>query len=283
MKKTRIVLVGALVLALAFVMGCGEPDNTQAAEGHVVRDGNKYVHEWKADYSNDTYYRSALQFGKDDLSNKSPKVQNAEVEVELNFPEDGKAGILFAVNNRTEVEGTETKTLYDFFAFAFGVNRSNSSKLEAYVDYYQNATKIKEDGSDAGSKPEAFATGKSFEVKKADLNYAWNKKAVTMTMKIALNNNSTASDATDDYYTLSITDKDGNKVWEGDTREVKNTVANTTGMNVDNYKTTGGIYSYGMLSGAVSDKAANTVWTLKKDTLEPSSVMGGLNFAAEEE
>ena len=283
MKKTRIVLVGALVLALAFVMGCGEPDNTQAAEGHVVREGNKYVHEWKADYSNNTYYRSALQFGKDDLLKKSPKVQNAEVEVELNFPADGKAGILFAVNNRTQVEGTETKTLYDFFAFAFGVNRSNSSKLEAYVDYYQNATKIKEDGSDTGAKPEAFATGKSFEVKKADLDYTWNKKAVTMTMKIALNDNGTPSDDADDYYALTITDKDGNIVWEGNTSGVKDKVAGTAGMNVANYKTTGGIYSYGMLSGAVSDKTANTVWTLKKDTLKPTGIAGGLNFAAEEE
>lgn len=282
MKKTKVLLAGALVLALGLVMGCkGAPDNTQASEGHVVREGNKYVHEWKTEYSNNNYYRSALQFGKDDLSKKSPKVQNAEVTVELNFPADGKAGILFAVNNRAETVGTESKKLYDFFAFAFGVNRSNPQKLEAYVDYYQGASSIKDDGTNQ-AKPESFSTGKSFEVVKKDLNYDWNGKAVTMTMKIARNNNSTEQEENDDYFTLTITDKDGKTVWEGDTKEVKSQLTEE-GMLEDAYKITGGIFSYGMLSGAVKEKTANTVWTLNKDTLAPTGIMGGLNFAAEEE
>lgn len=281
MKKAKVLLAGALVLALGLVMGCGSPDTTQASEGHVVREGNKHVHEWKTEYSNDNYYRSALQFGKDDLLKKSPKVQNAEVTVELNFPADGKAGILFAVNNREQTEGTESKKLYDFFAFAFGVNRGSPTKLEAYVDYYQGATSIKDDGDNA-AKPESFSTGKSFEVVKKDLNYEWNGKAVTMTMKIARNNNSTDNDETDDYFTLTISDKNGAKVWEGDTKDVKSKLAEK-GMIEDAYKITGGIFSYGMLSGAVKEKTANTVWTLNKDTLAPSGLMGGLNFAAEEE
>lgn len=95
MKKTRIVLVGALVLALAFVMGCGEKTKLDESVAEHKEGADKFTHEWEATYDSATYIRSAKQFGESG-ANKNDELTNIDAEITMLYPQNGKVGLILA-------------------------------------------------------------------------------------------------------------------------------------------------------------------------------------------
>lgn len=272
MKKTKVLLAGALVLALGLVMGCKQNSDLSVEEHRQGAD--KYEHIWEATYGNNDYIRSALQFGT------AKKVNAAKVKVKL-YPKDGKAGLLFAVNPRkvsVTGEGTAAteKTVYDFYAFAFGKKPGVENKLEAYVDYYQGLERFNDSGTASAEK---FGQAAQVELKTGEFkNLDWNGSGpVTAVMSIGLSSTEGSDDTT---WTLKITSEDGQTEYWSETGVSGKDAASreTDGLSLDHFKNEGAIYSYGMLSGLSNPKTADTRWTLDRDSL-PSGVI----LAAEEE
>ena len=268
MKKTKVLLAGALVLALGLVMGCKQNSDLSVEEHRQGE--NAYQHVWKAEYTNDQYTRSALQFGKGGV-----KVQKAKVKVEMVYPANGKAGLLFAVNSRKTGEGESEKTVYDFYAFAFG-KKPGQNKLEAYVDYYEGLEKF-----NGSSDSEKFGTGTNnvTVVDTRDLTYNWDgSQAVNVYMFITRNESKAAGGETTYTYDLEIQDTQGNSLWKESavTAVGKDGV---TGAVVND----GNLYSYGMLSQLASNpKNVNTTWTIS-NTEGDFIHQGGSMLAADEE
>lgn len=271
MKKTKVLLAGALVLALGLVMGCKQNEELSVEEHRQGAD--KYEHVWEATYENDDYIRSALQFG----SNKNAKVNTAEIKVKMIYPNQGKAGILFGVNPRDVSSGDTKETVYDFYAFAFGKNRK-TGKLEAYVDYYQGLKSF----NDKGGTSEKFGVASTVELKNQEFsNFTGNAdQPITVVMKIAIKETAGSKDTTDGQWDLSIVSEDGLTTYWSATAvsALAEATAGKNGLNVANFKETGNLYSYGMLTALENPKKADTKWNLSKDSL-PSGVV----LAAEEE
>ncbi|MBR6565940.1 MAG: hypothetical protein IKK79_03910 [Spirochaetaceae bacterium] len=135
MKKTRIVLVGALVLALAFVMGCKQVESSSEGVSDI-EDGK----QWEiTNDSKDNYRRWISTY-----PNANQKWESATFKLRMERPQDGKAGIIFGL---TESSTGNIKT-YNFYVFGIGQN-INTGKPEYYVTYY------------SGVKPEALTDGTS--------------------------------------------------------------------------------------------------------------------------
>ena len=244
MKKTRIVLVGALVLALAFVMGCKQNEDLSVEEHR--QDGHAQ-HIWEAEYSGNKYIRSALQFKEDN------SVGTAKVTVEMTYPANGKAGVLFAVQ---EKDGK-----YDFYAFAFGWNgrTGSTSKLEAYVDYYQGLTTFNEASGDSEKFGNGYNT--SVVVSKDLENTTWDG-AEHFSADLYVTYDKGAGN-----YDLKLTKVgDENTVyWTANDVDAKQTLTSSAkpGMSAALVKNgEGKLYSYGMLSGQKETKKVKTTWTL---------------------
>lgn len=249
------------------VVGCKQNEELSVEEHRKGENG--YQHVWEAEYTGDNYYRSALQFGSGKMD-----VQYAKVRVKMNYPGNGKAGLLFATNEReieTTVGGgtTEKKKVYDFYAFAFGKNPSKANTLEAYVDYYVGLEKF----NDSSSTSEKFGTGTQQEVEAAsDLTgITWNGASpVTVDMIVEKTTTSGGSGSETVTYNLKIQDTNGNELWSA-------TDVAATGANVVNE---GYLCSYGMVSKLANPKKVDTVWTLDKDSFKKSGA--GTILAAED-
>ena len=88
MKKTRIVLVGALVLALAFVMGCKQVESSSEGVSDI-EDGK----QWEiTNDSKDNYRRWISTY-----PNANQKWESATFKLRMERPQDGKAGIIFGL------------------------------------------------------------------------------------------------------------------------------------------------------------------------------------------
>ena len=242
MKKTRIVLVGALVLALAFVMGCKQNEDLSVEEH---RQDGRAQHIWEAEYTGNKYIRSALHFSEDTAID-----EKAKVTVEMAYPGNGKAGILFGLKERT----ASGEKKYDFYSFAFGWNgNKDNPKLEAYIDYYQGLTSFKDESTNS----EKFGTGANISiVPNTELTGAsWNgSELFDADMYVTY-------DAENDNYDVKITKKgDVNTVYfeESDITAKGKT---GTGFSSDLVENKGGkLYSYGMLSGQRDPKKVKTIW-----------------------
>lgn len=248
------------------VIGCKQNEELSVEEHRKGVDA--YQHVWEAEYTGDNYYRSALQFGSGKMD-----VQYAKVRVKMNYPGNGKAGLLFATNEReieTTVGGkTEKKKVYDFYAFAFGKNPSKTNTLEAYVDYYVGLEKF----NDSSSTSEKFGTGTQQEVKAAsDLTgITWNGASpVTVDMIVEKKTTSGGSGSETVTYNLKIQDTNGNQLWS----------ANDVAASGNNVVNEGYLCSYGMVSKLANPKKVDTVWTLDKDSFKKTGT--GAILAAED-
>lgn len=249
------------------VVGCKQNEELSVEEHRKGENG--YQHVWEAEYTGDNYYRSALQFGSGKMD-----VQYAKVRVKMNYPGNGKAGVLFATNER-EIETTvgggtkEKKKVYDFYAFAFGKNPSKANTLEAYVDYYVGLEKF----NDSSSTSEKFGTGTSQEVKEAsDLtDITWNGASpVTVDMIVEKKTTSGGSGSETVTYNLKIQDTNGKELWSAtDIAATGDTVVNE-----------GYLCSYGMVSKLADPKKVDTVWTLDRESFKKSGA--GTILAAED-
>lgn len=98
MKKTRIVLVGALVLALAFVMGCKAPTSGTSEDWDPNTDTQKTWKKSNADAEKTV--RSFEGFGSLDVNN------GAVVKIEIGNSKASKAGVLFDYKKYSDVNNT---------------------------------------------------------------------------------------------------------------------------------------------------------------------------------
>lgn len=265
-KVLPALLALALVLCLA---GCAQ-DNELSVDEHTEKDGDAYTHVWNATYENGDYIRSALQFGSGNV-----KVTKAKVQVDLKKATDGKAGLLFGLNTRdVDPDGDgETTTVYDFYAVAFGKNQNAADTLEAYIDYYQGLTTFQDTGDALAA--EKFGTGQNFVVKTtSDLSKTWDGSSA-VTAYIAVEYDEDA-----DTYDVYIQNSDGTeKYWSAEDI----TAETVTGVDSDAFALStnvGKMYSYGMLSGRVDPKTADTTWTIDRTTFVKS---GGSMAAADAE
>lgn len=248
------------------VVGCKQNEELSVEEHRKGENG--YQHVWEAEYTGDNYYRSALQFGSGKMD-----VQYAKVRVKMNYPGNGKAGLLFATNER-EIETTvgggtkEKKKVYDFYAFAFGKNPSKANTLEAYVDYYVGLEKF----NDSSSTSEKFGTGTSQEVKKAsDLTgINWNGASPVTVDMIIQKSTTKTNDSETVKYNLTIQDTNGNILWS----------ANDIAATGDTVVNEGYLCSYGMVSKLANPKNVDTVWTLDRDSFDKTGT--GTILAAED-
>lgn len=270
MKKTRIVLVGALVLALAFVMGCKQSLDESVAEHH--EGSSKFEHIWKAEYKgNSKYIRSALQFGSGD-----DKINKADVTIDMAYPQYGKSGLIFGLNNTKEkdINGNEV-VKYNYYVVGLGEdpNRTDGT-LQYYIDYCTNMTSLS--GGNTSDETVDTSTGaKTTEVKRltsiADISHDRNSK-VEYDVSVSLKPDE--EDKAKGTYTVKI--KIGNK-------EITETIDHETYGYVEGkatYPAAGTIASYGMLSGKFADKKVDTTWLVNKETLAGAGA-NGLTLSAE--
>lgn len=146
MKKTRIVLVGALVLALAFVMGCAqEAPTTDESIGEATQKG------WIVkDQKNDTkqYWRWMRGTGK--------KYENATMQLDMSDANAGKIGFVFGLTEGVAADG-KGNGKWSYYQFGVGIGKAgtkNAGKYEYYIDYYTNVDLNKVSGGSNSYGPE---------------------------------------------------------------------------------------------------------------------------------
>ena len=148
MKKTRIVLAGALVLALAFVMGCAhEAPTTDESIGEATQKG------WIVkDQKNDTkqYWRWMRGTGK--------KYEHATMELDMSDATAGKIGFVFGLTEVLAADGKGTGK-WSYYQFGVGIGKAdspNAGKYEYYIDYYTNVDLNKVSGGSNSYGPEGI-------------------------------------------------------------------------------------------------------------------------------
>ena len=270
MKLNNLVMRGGVLVILLSLLVVGCKQNEELSVEEHRKGENAYQHVWEAEYNGDNYYRSALQFGSGKMD-----VEYAKVRVKMNYPGNGKAGLLFATNER-EIETTvgggekEKKKVYDFYAFAFGRDPAESNTLEAYVDYYIGLEKF----NDSSSTSEKFGTGKQTEVVEASnlTGITWNGASpVTVDMIVEKETTTGGSGSETVTYNLKIQDTSGNVLWSQD-----DVAATGDGVVNEGY-----LCSYGMVSKlAANPKNVDTTWTLDRDSFEKTGA--GAILAAED-
>ncbi len=136
MKKTKVLLAGALVLALGLVMGCkGLGSGNEDAQKE-----DKYTWVWAGQKSGDVYpdkennstnyERFFEQFGS-----TSYTVKEGIVHINMKYPQFGKAGVVFGLNEAATSD-SEGKKNVNFYVFGIG-QKKGGTQLEYYVDYYE--------------------------------------------------------------------------------------------------------------------------------------------------
>lgn len=145
MKKTRIVLVGALVLALAFVMGCGETPSSGTSEDWDPNTDSQKT--WRKSNSDpDKTARSFEGFGNLKVNN------GAVVKIVIGNSKASKAGILFDYKEYSKTAGTVC-----YYQFAVGTKGYDGKTPEFYLTKVEN---IKPDEITASTASESASGGK---------------------------------------------------------------------------------------------------------------------------
>ncbi|MBO5730299.1 MAG: hypothetical protein J6R67_03800 [Treponema sp.] len=275
MKKTKVLLAGALVLALGLVMGCGKAMD-ESVEEHK-EGASKFEHVWKAEYKdNSNYIRSAKQFGTGD-----DELKHVDVTVKMDYPQYGKSGFIFGLT-KTEEKDINNKSIAKYNYYIVGLGEDPAKKdgsLQYYIDYCTNMTSLS--GGNTADATIDTTTGAKAETVKAltsieDVSHAANEPVeYTVSVDFVEANGADGKvDKAKGTYTVKI--KIGDKI-------ITETINHETYGYVDGkatYPGKGTIASYGMLSGLNKDKKVNTTWTVDKKTLEGAGVEG-LGLSAE--
>lgn len=148
MKKTRIVLVGALVLALALVMGCKQASSGTAGDWDPNTNSTK---TWKkTNTDSEKVLRSFEGFGTTDMNN------GVVVKIEVGNTKASKAGILFDYKKNASVEGT-----VDYYQLGVGTQQYDGKTPEFYL---VKISGVKPDDITASTTSDAAGAGKGSEV-----------------------------------------------------------------------------------------------------------------------
>lgn len=272
MKKTRIVLVGALVLALAFVMGCGEKTKLDESVAEHKEGADKFTHEWKATYEGATYIRSAKQFGESGTG-KEDELTNIDAEITMLYPQNGKVGLIFGLTTNEGPKDANGKTTYTYNYYVFGVGEkpnTTNGHLNYYIDYCTNVSTLS-GGNTATESIDKTSGATSTSVATGDLTDTGHghKEALKFNVNIEFTDVD-ANDVADGTYTLTVT-ANGNEL-------LSKTIDHKEYGYVDKvakYHALGTVASYGMVSGAVGgEKKVDNTWVIKKDTLKGAGLNG---------
>lgn len=126
MKKTKVLLAGALVLALGLVMGC-----KGVGAGDEDVEGNNKEKTWKAtNASTETYKRMYQPFGT------SKNFTEAVVTINAKYPKNGWSGVLFGLTENDDKSKTgKDKNSINFYNVSF---RVNGETIQYYTSYFSN-------------------------------------------------------------------------------------------------------------------------------------------------
>lgn len=257
MKKTKVLLAGALVLALGLVMGCsGLGSGDESVEGN-----NKEKH-WKETNDSTTDYKRMFQsFGS------SKSFTEAVITIDAKYPKNGWSGVLFGLteNNDKATTGKDKNTI-NFYNVSFRV--SEDDKIMYYTSYFANV--------DQDDFPKN--TGESY----GNETVITNTKEVSTDAGLSVNPDGSLNLAVK----VMWTQKEGTKVGTWDlyygpsvTQSTKHREILTSGSETAREIEKGGLAAYGQISTAQNKdnpRVVDTTW--KVDSSKPT-VIG----AAEEE
>ena len=127
MKKTKVLLAGALVLALGLVMGC-----KGVGAGDEDVEGNNKEKTWKTTNASTTDYKRMFQpFGA------SKKFTEAVVTINSKYPKSGWSGILFGLTeNDDKAQTGKAKNTINFYNVSFRV--ADNGTIQYYTSYFSN-------------------------------------------------------------------------------------------------------------------------------------------------
>ncbi|MBO5125034.1 MAG: hypothetical protein J6C11_07890 [Spirochaetaceae bacterium] len=272
MKKTRIVLVGALVLALAFVMGCGEKTKLDESVAEHKEGADKFTHEWEATYDSATYIRSAKQFGESG-ANKNDELTNIDAEITMLYPQNGKVGLIFGLTTNEGPKDANGKPTYTFNYYVFGVGEkpnTTTGDLNYYIDYCTNVSTLS-GGNTASESIDKTDGASATSVATGDLTSTGHKHKEALKFNVNIEfTDDDANDVADGTYTLTVS-AGGNELL---TQSIDHSTYGYVN-NAAKYPALGTVASYGMVSGAVKgEKKVDNTWVIKKDTLEGAGLNG---------
>lgn len=138
MKKAKVLLAGALVLALGLVMGCKQ--GIDSGNPNWTTDDNK-LKVWEQDNSSDQYVRAAKQFGN------STKTKDMVVKLEITDLTTSKAGLVFGIN-----ELDKTAKTYNYFVLGVGGVNYTKTQGDVYLSYYRDVDVKKLDEASKGKQ-----------------------------------------------------------------------------------------------------------------------------------
>lgn len=250
-KNFLLVLV-AVGLVISFV-GCGAMKEN--VEEHKATKDNKWEHTWVAEYENDQYIRSALQFGTG-----NDKIDYVDVNVKMEYPKMGKAGLIFGLNN-TKEEGEDGKSVKKYNYYLIGVGqRRGTSNLEWYIDRCDGMTTL----SGGNSASETTEDG-----------------TTTPVIGLTQLNNVTYTPGNPIEFDISVEfteDEDDEEKRGTYYVTLKFDGVDPITYNITDLAAPGTIASYGMLSGMENPKNVDNTWTVNSETIE-----GTANLSAVEE
>lgn len=271
MKK--ILLGGLIVLLALFAISCAQ-DPELNVENH--KENSRWEHVWEDSNDDNRYIRSLLKFNIGKLKYDSVAgADTAVIDIKMDYPQNGKAGLAFAFTTRKLYGETNPTTgkqedwnAYSYYVIGLGANNTNSG-YEYYIDYNQDMT-----SSTGGTEAEVTTNAKFIEEVQAltaipgASNFVADKP---VTFRVAIS-------AGDVGYTVKIISVTvGNSTIGNDaeplvTKLITHADYVNTYTSDGNEKTpelTGELYSYGMLSGMnAGTKKVKTTWTIDREASE---------------
>lgn len=272
MKK--ILLGGLIVLLALFAISCAQ-DPELNVENH--KENSRWEHVWEDSNDDNRYIRSLLKFNIGKLKYDSVAgADTAVIDIKMDYPQNGKAGLAFAFTTRKLYGETNPTTgkqedwnAYSYYVIGLGANNTNTG-YEYYIDYNQDMT------SSTGGTEAEVTSNANFVEEVQELtaipgasNFVADKP---VTFRVAIS-------ASDVGYTVKIISVTvGNSTIGNDTGPLVTkqiTHANCVSKynpSDENEKTpalTGELYSYGMLSGMnAGTKKVKTTWTIDREASE---------------
>ena len=270
MKK--ILLGGLIVLLALFAISCAQ-DPELNVENH--KENSRWEHVWEDSNDDDRYIRSLLKFNIGKLKYDSVAgADTAVIDIKMDYPQNGKAGLAFAFTNRKLYGQTnpttgkaESYNAYSYYLLGIGANTANTG-YEYYIDYIQDMTSVT-----GGTASDVTSNAQEVKPVQAATNLNENNFVADepATFRVAIS-------AGENGYTVKIISVTvGNSTHGSDGAPLVTKVINhsdyvtkyTSSEDEETPALTGELYSYGMLSGKnAGTKKVKTTWTIDREASE---------------
>lgn len=269
MKK--ILLGGLIVLLALFAISCAQ-DPELNVENH--KENSRWEHVWEDSNDDNRYIRSLLKFNIGKLKFDSVAgADTAVIDIKMEYPQNGKAGLAFAFTNRKLYGETNPTTgkkeewnAYSYYVIGLGANNTNTG-YEYYIDYNQDMTsstggteadvtsdaefveEVQELTAIPGASNFVADEPVTFRVSISAGDVGYTVKIISVTVGNATIGNSEAALVTKQITHANYVNK-----------------YNPSDENEETPELTGELYSYGMLSGMnAGTKKVKTTWTIDRE------------------